>query len=490
MNPKMKMLLLPLLLASVTFPVLAEDDLRALVKALSAQVSELSHQVKQSNQRVSELEKKLEQAEKDKRQASATVPAPQPAAATPDVKSTSVSVPAGTATAEKAQEKTKPAITVGDTKGTFKIPGTDTSIGFGGYAKLDVNYSSISAGSNNLGNQVLVASQIPVGASRLGASSQTTFLAKESRFWMKTYTPSSWGDINTFFEFDFFGSTDTYNYTPRLLHAYGTIGNFLAGQTWRTFLNTAAIPDTLDNPGPVGDLTYLRQPVVRWTQPFTVAGRRLEFQVAADSPRSVLWASPNLGRPANAYGFYEPDSSRYPDLVARFNYNPDWGTLSLAGMARQIRYAKAGTTGQQQAWGGAVSLAGKINTYGLDNVRFMLSYGDVLGRYATLFTFEDATLDARGQMQLVNTYSAMLAYQHWWNSTWRSTFAYGFAQADQPTFVTGNITRQAQSLHANLLWSPTLTTTFGLEYIYATRRTVNDETGDLNRVIFSSRFNF
>lgn len=487
MRGKVIIALVPLL-AILSLPALAEEDLRAMLKQMSAQIAGLKRQAEQSNARIGDLERQLARAQAEQPQGSVTnVPAGMASNGKP--------LPPGPAvdpakTAGPAKKETQPAITVGDVKGTFKIPGTDTSLGFGGFAKLDVLYNSVSAGSNKLGNQYLVASQIPVGPQRTGENSQIIFNPKESRFWLKSFTPSAWGDINTFVELDFYGSTDTYTYTPRLRHAYGSIGNFLAGQTWTTFLNVAVIPDTLDLGGPVGNVLYLRQPQVRWTQPFSIAGTPLELQVAAESPRSRLWEAPQNEVPADGYGFVYPDDDRYPDMIARLNFNPDWGTLSLAGMARQIRNANPKTGRQQEAWGGAVSLAGKVQAFDLDNVRFTFNYGDVFGRYASINTFEDATLDASGNLHLVNAYSAMVAYQHWWDTAWRTTLAYGFEQADQPAFVSGTMTRQAQSVHVNLLWSPVLQTTFGLEYIYATRELNNGERGDLNRVQFSTRFNF
>lgn len=491
---KIVLLLLPALCA-MPFPVFAEEDLRELVKAMSAQMTELGNQVKQSNQRIAELEAKLAKSEQEKALASATAPAGQPPAAT------ATTVAAGTTTAPAAEGKTKtaPAVTVGDAKGTFKIPGTDTSLGFGGFVKGDANYSSIGMGGDKIGNQNLVIAQIPVGDNRLGEDSKTTFYAKESRFWLKSFTPSAWGDINTFLEVDFLGAQEVSNYTPRLRHAYGSIGNFLAGFTWTTFLNVAAIPETLDPAGSIGELLNLRQPLVRWTQPFSVAGAPLEFQAAVESPKSRLWADPSLKESTDAFNFTNPNDEHYPDLLARLNYNPDWGSLSLAAMGRQIRYTKQGAGREQEAWGGAASLTGRINTFGLDNVRFMLGYGDVYGRYAAFNAFEDAALDASGRLQLVKVYSATLAYQHWWDKAWRSTLAYGYTAADQPEFVRqavnlngtiAEMTQRGQSAHINLLWSPWLTTTFGLEYFYALRERADGQTGDLHRVQFSSRFNF
>jgi hypothetical protein len=117
-------------------------------------------------------------------------------------------------------------------------------------------------------------------------------------------------------------------------------------------------------------------------------------------------------------------------------------------MVRQIRITPTTTQGNisipnvtttNEAWGSAVSLAGKINTFELDNVRFTLNYGNAFGRYSSV----DRVEDAAGNLHLVNSYSAVIAYQHWWDKVWRSNLAYGFEQAEQPLFVYQNVTRQA-----------------------------------------------
>jgi hypothetical protein len=380
-------------------------------------------------------------------------------------------------------------VTAGDVKGTFKIPGTDTSVGFGGFVKTDVLFSSVSAGRDKLGDQRSIYSQIPLEKAP-GEHSQVTFHAKESRFWLRSFTPSSWGDINTFLELDLFGDSATYTYTPRLRHAYGSIGNFLAGQTWATFINNGAFPDLLDNGGSVGALASFRQPQIRWTQPFSLADTPMEFQVAVETPRSIIRNIPIDAPTSAADSFSTPNADRYPDIIARLNFNPDWGNLSVAAMGRQIRTSDSTTGRTEQAWGGAVSVAGKINAFEQDNIRFMLNYGNVLGRYAASSTFEDAAVNITGELQLVNLVTAMFSYQHFWSKNWRSTAAYGFAYADQPAFVGGSMTKQVQSVHANLLWSPVSQTTFGAEYIYMHRDALDKRDGDVQRIQFSARYNF
>jgi hypothetical protein len=396
-------------------------------------------------------------------------------------------VRADSATAASPEKPAKPAVTAGDAKGTFKIPGTEVSLGLGGYAKMDVLYSSVSAGRDKLGDQLLLVSQIPVAGQTSGQHSRINLHAKETRFWLKSHAPTAWGDLNTFIEFDLFNAADAYSL--RLRHAYGSFGRLLAGQTWTTLLNVGALPDVLDTSGPVGAF-LTRQPMLRWTQPLPLAGAPVEAQFALESPRTRLAADSPLEK-ADAFGFVHPNAERYPDIIARLNYDPAWGNVSLAAMGRQIRHTASKPATQREAWGGAVSLAGKIKTTGLDNARFILSYGNAFGRYASANTFEDAVLDASsGRLRLVNVYSGMLAYQHWWNNAWRSTLAYGFEQADQPSSASPALTRWAQSVHANLLWSPLLSVTLGLEYIYAERQTVDGRRGDLSRWQFSTRVNF
>lgn len=470
-------MLLMVMLTVLTTPAMADDEVLSLLKELKGQVTELKNQVAQANNRISDLEDQLQQFRGGGKASTSQIGSNAP----PAIASTTETKPVD-----------KPAVTVGDIKGTIKIPGTDTSVGLGGFVKTDVIFSDVSAGRDRLGDQGLNLAQIPVG-SAAGEHSQLAFHAKESRLWFKSFTPSSWGDINTYLEMDFFGDPATYTYTPRLRHGYGSIGNFLAGQTWTTFLNAAALPEHLDVGGSAGAITSLRQPLVRWTQPFKLAGLPMEVQTAIESPRSRIWEPSGNSTTANADNFFTtPNNERYPDLVARINFNPDWGTLSVAALGRQIRDLNR-TSGllERGLWGGGVSVAGKINTIGLDNIRFMAHYGNGEGRYvATTNTFSDASLSANGDFELTRTYGGLFSYQHWWNKQWRSTASYGFSQADQADFVNQVLSHQVQSLHANLLWSPVSQAMLGIEYIYANRELLDGRDGNLQRLQFSARYSF
>jgi DcaP outer membrane protein len=164
-------------------------------------------------------------------------------------------------TTEKKQAAAVPdnVVTGGATKGSFKLPGSNTSVTLGGYVKLDAVFSNPSAGVGTKGDLFLDPTAIPVGPTAgSNERNQVKFGARESRLFVKTNTPTSMGDLKTHVEFDFYGADGNESVSNshgfRLRHAYGTLGNFLAGQTWTNFMNPASLPDTLDFGGPVGQI--------------------------------------------------------------------------------------------------------------------------------------------------------------------------------------------------------------------------------------------
>ena len=141
--------------------------------------------------------------------------------------------------AKEARSAPADVVTAGATKGSFKLPGSDTSVTLGGYVKLDAIYSDKSAGVASQGNQFLFPSLIPVGpAANANARSQTTLHARQSRLFVRTATPTSYGDLTMLVEGDFFGTDGNESVSNsnnfRIRRAWGTLGNLSAGNTGRT----------------------------------------------------------------------------------------------------------------------------------------------------------------------------------------------------------------------------------------------------------------
>jgi hypothetical protein len=108
--------------------------------------------------------------------------------------------------------------------------------------KLDAVFSNPSAGIDSKADLELDPTAILVGPTAgNNERNRVKVEARESRLFVKTNTPTSMGDLNTHVEFDFYGADGNESVSNshgfRLRHAYGTLANLLAGQTWTNFNN-------------------------------------------------------------------------------------------------------------------------------------------------------------------------------------------------------------------------------------------------------------
>lgn len=274
----------------------------------------------------------------------------------------------------------------------------DDKISFGGYIKVDARYVD--------GDVAYRPYWIGTGTKLAESASQFNLFANETRFNMK-YTH---GDVMGFIEMDFWGGGGneivSNSANPRIRHAFIKYKDILAGQTWSTFMNTSAIPESADFAGATLGLVFIRQGQVRYTMG--------DFQVSLENPET--WG----GDTAN-------DS--VPDVTARYNLKGDWGNVSFSVLARQLNT----NLGNSESAIGA-SIAGRINTVGKDDFRFQIHQGE-LGRYVgaafaqDVFTHTDVDGNVTAEVENVTAYLA--AYRHYWTDTLRTTVLYGAAEADE-----------------------------------------------------------
>ncbi|HEV2041843.1 MAG TPA: DcaP family trimeric outer membrane transporter [Casimicrobiaceae bacterium] len=391
---------------------------------------------------------------------------------------------------QKQKETAAPdnVVTGGSTKGSFKLPGSNTSVTLGGYVKLDAVFSNPSAGVDTKGDLFLDPTAIPVGPTAgNNERNQVKFGARESRLFVKTNTPTSMGDLNTHVEFDFYGADANESVSNshgfRLRHAYGTLGNFLAGQTWTNFMNPAALPDTLDFGGPVGQI-FDRQAQVRWTQPFGGPGSATsgQWSVGLENPEAVVQIPGG--------GSFRADDDRLPDVTGQVLFNTSIGKISVHGLVRQIRVDSASApVVVDQKLGGAVSVAGVIPSVGKDDFRFTASAGNAIGRYSDGF-FPDGVVGSDGQIRLPKQWAWFAAYRHYWFDQLRSSLVLSTAGENNPAGAPASTNKSTRSAHVNLIWSPVANSDLGLEYIHADRETEDGLKGHLSRIQASAKYAF
>ena len=368
-------------------------------------------------------------------------------------------------------------------KGTVEISTAGSTMTVGGQIRLDTAYNN-PAGTSNFG---MSASGIPSSTAAQGERGHLSMHAGNSRLWFKTHTPINGDALRTLIEIDFWGSAGnervSNSHNIRLRHAYAEYAGFTIGQTNSTFMHSGTTPDLINDS--TADV-FVRQPLIRYTYPFNGG----DFQVSLEQPETTL--TDIIGDQI------APDDDRLPDLSAKLTWQPNWGQLSLSGVLRQLRIdTGAAALGAvpanvtDQAVGGALFASARINLWGADNLRLGYIYGNALGRYVSYNSFNDAAIDAAGNIHLQRAMAGFGAYQHWWDDNWHSSFVFTRSQVNNDiTVVPATAFRYIQSYHANLLWAPLLNTSMGLEYIHATSKMESGEKAKLQRAKFSAIYKF
>lgn len=353
-----------------------------------------------------------------------------------------------------------------------------TTVQYGGFIKVDAMWTDYADGADPGGTSdlILVPGAIPVG----GESEGTNFDShvKTSRLFFKTSTNTDAGVVKSHLEFDMLsgdGNELVSNSShPRLRHAYlswdySDSSNLLVGQTWSTFFNVGALPESVEFIGPTSGTVFNRQNMVRWTKK-TESG-------------SVMFA---LENPATTLaGVGTADDNSIPDIVVRVNGvagNLGW---TAAALGREITYSDA--TIDESEYGLAFNLSGKLSLSNGDDIRASFSHGN-LGRYVGLGAFQDGILDADG-IELSELTSGHIAYRHKWNDKLRSTIQYAHATADLATGLAG-VTETISNLNVNLMYSPTSRLTLGGAYITGEREIDGGASGDLSRLQFVAKLGF
>ncbi|MBV7264820.1 porin [Erythrobacter sp. WH131] len=363
----------------------------------------------------------------------------------------------------------------------FKVG--NTTFAYTGYVKLDAISQRFSGGdvpSSSILRDFLVPGAIPIGGDPSGFD--TDFSARQTRFIFKTETDvGAEHSLNSLIELDFMvtdgGNERVSNsFVPRLRQAYITYDNWLFGQTWSTFQNVGALPDSLDFIGTTPGTVFDRQPMVRYTN----GG----LQIAVEQPETEITS------PAGTRVL--PGDDNIPDIIARYNFAGDWGSLSAAGIYRNLRITDDDFgTGSDSAAAYGLSLAGKLKVGSRDDFRFMATAGDGLGRYIGLNIVNDAALDPDGDLDPIFTYSGFGAYRHFWSDKLRSTVAASYFKADNPILLTTDqVTDESWNALANLIWSPVDPLTIGIEYMYAERTLEDGQSGNLQKVQISTQYKF
>jgi hypothetical protein len=361
-----------------------------------------------------------------------------------------------------------------------------------GFAQGDLTYD---------GNRVdpkwedaLRPTKIATTPGTFGSNGQTSFSAKQSRFGVSGSMPvsESLGAAKFKFEFDLFGTGDVAGLTTiRLRHAYGELGQVLAGQTNSNFMDIDVFPNTIEYWGPPG-MVFIRNPQFRWTPLRT---EHNEIAIAVEKPSNDIDTGV-IRQLDPALGTNIQNDEKWPDLSMHWYTKDDWGHFQLAGILRSVGYDTLGTPdnrpkGSRTGWG--LNASGHLNILDRDKLLGEISYGEGISNY-----MNDGQTDLAPQRNAQNVIQpkavpvlgGMLYYDHYWNDAWSSSLGYSITHNDNANFQQANAFREGEYASLNLLYSPSKNAMFGVEGLWGERKDHNGNAGQDLRIQFSIRYNF
>ncbi len=367
------------------------------------------------------------------------------------------------------------AVEAGDKPRSWKLPGTNTSMNIGGYVKFDALFDF----NGTSGDAIAIAAAPAEGsvADNLGNGGNFRFHARQTRFWIQTWTPTDWGEMRTYIETDFFGAGNVL----RLRHAYGTLGPVLAGQTWSTFMPVFAGADTLDFGGPTGQI-FIRQAMIRYTHNF---GGGLELQLALEDPGPDLI----IGGASAA--------QRAPDGVVALSFKLPTAHLWAAGVLRGIDHdtGLGNNSDRKLGWGAAIA-----GTWDITPRIAMGGEGSLGAGYGGKFLasasgFSDAILAGGNNVQTIVAYAAKGWVAVKLTDTITTNVAGGWSQQDvdeevAKAVIPGGTPHWSWSAQGNLIWRPVPQVTFGIEYSHFFGSRFNSNNATVNRIQFAAQYRF
>lgn len=361
----------------------------------------------------------------------------------------------------------------------------DGRFSYGGFIKLDAMVTDTDAGEipdGSAGRLFYLPGAIPVGGVGESSADVDTH-AQFSRFWFAADGDVKGHKTRAYIELDLFGGgsalvgnqANTNTHAITLRHAYVSWDKWLAGQFWSNFQDVAALPDAVDFVGPTEGTIFVRQAQLRYT--------RGAFSFAAENPQTLVSNYRSAARILS-------DDGTLPDLTARYTRKGDWGHLSVAGLARQLRHETATSVATGNGFG--LSVSGKYNLGKNDDVRYMLTGGTGIGRYVGFALGADGTLDATGRdIDSTGVLAGFVAWRHVFDPKLRGNLMFSHARIDNDTSLTGfGVSESAQSIHANLIYSPFPKLDIGAELIFGNRELESGADGDLRRLHTTVKYSF
>ena len=360
-----------------------------------------------------------------------------------------------------------------------------------GFAMMDTGYQFKQNDANWF--DVVRPTKLPAFPDQFGEDGHWFAGVRQSRLGVKSFFPTSLGELKTTFEFELFGTgVDQGQTTFRLRHAYGELGQFGAGQTWSPFMDIDVFPNSLEYWGPNG-MVFFRNVQVFW-RPIDDGQSRMTIAVERPGASGDQGDFADRIEVQNIKGRFP-----MPDISAEYRYGQKWGYVEAAGIIRKIYYDDVladqfDLSGDVTGWG--INLSSNVK-FSKDTLRLQYVFGEGVENY-----MNDAPVDVGIKLNPGNAVTPILGdalpvrglvifLDHTWNDKWTSSFGYSRIDIDNSDGQSDDAFHIGQYALGNLLYYPAENVMVGGEFQWGRRENfVDGFTSDDYRVQFSFIYNF
>jgi DcaP outer membrane protein len=339
---------------------------------------------------------------------------------------------------------------------------------------------------------VMRPTKLPASEDEFGTDGNAFMSARQSRFGVQSWVPTSAGELSTVFEFDMFGVGDDAGQTTiRLRKAYGQLGKFGAGQTNSAFMDIDVFPNTLEYWGPNG-MIFFRNLQVRY---MPIQGESF-LTIALENPG----ASADQGDYADRVELTGVEAKfPLPDLTAQYRSGHDWGYIQLGGIVRRVEWEDNNAdafdlSGDATGWGFSLSSNIKIQK---DVIRLQGVYGEGIQNY-----MNDAPVDIGIQNNFSDPVSPIIGvalpmwsvvafWDHTWSDKWTSSLGGSYLEIDNSDGQSADAFHSGTYAAINLIYYPVPNVLAGIEYTYGQRENFADDWSyNDNRIAVSFKYSF
>ena len=388
----------------------------------------------------------------------------------------------GVARAEEADAPAAAAQAKSDAKPSMEIYG---------FAMLDIGQNFKQIDPNWF--DTLRITKLPSFNDQYGKDNSTFAGVRQTRFGVRTSSPTDLGDLKVKFEIDMFGTgVDAGQTTIRLRHAWGEIGAWGAGQTDSPFEDPDVWPNSLEYWGPTG-MVFFRNVQLRWT-PMT-GDRTLMFALERPGASGDAGVYSDRIEIQNVKG-----RNVLPDFSGAYKVSQKWGHVRVGGMLRKITWddllADRFELGDSVlGWG--LNFTSVLNVSPNDVLRLQYAYGRGIENY-----MQDSPVDVGIQNNLSNPVTPILGkplpitgivvfLDHNWNKQMSSSVGYSSQDIDNTNAQAPSAFHAGKYALGNLLYSPVPNVMVGGEFQWGRRTNFSDGFhSDGVKVQFAFKYNF